>query len=109
VPRAGSRWDELWPDVAGARSLVVGVCVWADAIPIDTSRRVAANNAEFFLMICSFVTPVLNELDETVFRGPRRDIRTRCLDCLARALLLWNPAAFSEFGKDGTLPSSVPW
>jgi hypothetical protein len=64
VPRPGSLWGALWPDVAGARSLVIGVWLWADAIPLDTSRIAAANNAECFLMVASFVAPGLNVLIE---------------------------------------------
>ena len=68
VPRAGSLWGALWPDVAGARSLVIGVWLWADAVPLETSRTAAANNAECFLMVCSFVAPILNVLIEAMFQ-----------------------------------------
>ena len=63
VPRAGSLWGALWPDVAGARSLVMESGSGPTRYRSTPAGSAAANNAECFLMVASFVAPVAQRID----------------------------------------------
>jgi hypothetical protein len=47
----------------------MGVWLWADAIPLDTSRTAAANNADCFRITC----PLLRPQTQTSADGGRSD------------------------------------
>jgi hypothetical protein len=55
VPWPLSRGVVLWPDVAAPElSLLRGIWLCAEAIPLETSNAAAANMAEYFLMSSFF-------------------------------------------------------
>jgi hypothetical protein len=75
VPRPLSRGIVLWPVVAPELSLLRGIWLCAEAIPLDTNKAAAANMTEYFLM-SSFIfllsDPETNAGTGQAFRAIRR-------------------------------------